>query len=854
MSLHSPNIPIAEICTLPIAQVLPEIFEHMEKSSNGVVIAPPGAGKTTAIPLALLDATWFGRGQKLVMLEPRRLAARTAAYRMASLLGEKVGQTVGYTTRLEKVCSPQTRIEVITEGILIHRLMHDPTLEGIAAVLFDEVHERSLDTDFALACCLDVQQNFRPELRLLAMSATLDGAVFTKTMQTRLIESMGQSFPVDIRHTKHDIARIQDIPTFVAQNIFEVLSQEEGSILAFLPGAGEIHRCKTLIEEHPLYKSQVECLPLYGALPPEEQDKIFSPPLDGKRRIILATSIAETSLTVPGIRIVIDSGFRRTPQFSSDSGLNQLKTVKISRAAAHQRSGRAGRTIPGIAIRLWSEATQRGLAPQDQPEILNADLSSLYLNAAHWEKVVGTPLTQLPLLERPPTGPVEAAQAMLISLGALDDHHHHITSLGQKMSKLGTHPRLAAMLLAAQTPQEQTIAITIATLLEERDPIRPFRTPQGRPVQPPPADITLRLHLIAGLDDPEIPPTHIDRAALRRIHQTARQFAARMAIKANKMALSPSTELSFPPPIVAKLIAAAFPDRIAQKRTDDGSFKLSGGGSAHIPKTDPLAREKLLAVAVLHHYKTTTIQMAAPLDSKALPPTLLESCRTSTDLMVDPTNGAVLGHQRIRLGSLILQERTIPLAESDIIPILLEYTNQNFLTCLTWSESTRQLQARARLARQAGQEDLPDISDETLKNTLTSWLTPYLSSLRRVSDLKTLDLHAILLSFFSYPQKHWLDSHLPTHITLQGRTTAIDYTQPVPVVAAKAQFFFELAALPLLAEGKIPLQAALLSPAGRVQAITTDLASFWEKGWHDMRRDMKGRYPKHDWPEKPHPT
>ncbi len=796
-----------------MTEALPALLEALERGPNAVLVAPPGAGKTTLAPLALLGAGWRGDGRILV-LEPRRLAARAAASRMAELLGERVGATAGFRTRLDSAVSNATRIEVVTEGLLLRRLQGDPALDGVAAVLLDEAHERALEGDLALALCLDLQRLLRPELRLLAMSATLDGARLAALMGGPVVESAGRMFPVEVRHAARDIAEVRELPEAVARAVRAALAEHEGDILAFLPGMGEIRRT-----EAALGGCGAVVLPLHGDLPPAEQDRALRPA--GGRRVVLATSIAETSLTVPGVRVVIDGGWRRTPRLDPASGLTRLATVRISRAAAEQRAGRAGREAPGVAIRLWTAAAHRGLAPYDRPEILEAELSGLVLDCAAW----GTAPAALAFLDRPPEGALAAGAALLRQLGALDADGR-ITAMGRRMAALGAHPRLAAMMLTADGAGQQSLAAELAALLEERDPLR------GRDA---PADIRLRLEAMA------TGSAELDRSAAGRIRRQAAQYRSRLRTRAEP-AGDPDRE-------IGRLLAAAFPDRIAQRRGEPGSFRLSGGGGAKLPVSDRLAPEGLLVVASLDLKASARIRLAAPLDPAALPPALMAAVTETVESGFDPVSGAVLSRRRRRLGALVLEDRTAPADPAEIAAALARAVAGN-LAALPWTEAARQLQARAALWRRVDPET-PDLSDASLAATSQDWLLPHLHGLSRLSQLGGLDLHAILAGVLGWERARRIERDLPTHLQLPGGRAPIDYTGPVPVASARAQAFYGLAETPRLAGGRVPLQLALLSPAGRPIAITADLAGFWRGAWADARRDMRGRYPRHDWPEFP---
>ena len=795
--------------TLPVTEALPALLDALERRPNAVLVAPPGAGKTTIVPLVLLGAAWRGDGRILV-LEPRRLAARAAATRMASLINESVGQTVGYRTRLDSAVSPATRIEVVTEGLLVRRLHGDPTLDGVAAVLLDEVHERALEADLAMALCLDLQRMLRPELRLLAMSATLDGARLSALLDGPVIESAGRMFPVDVRHAARDVTDARDLPDAMARAIRAALLEHEGDILAFLPGMGEIRRT-----EAALTGCGALVLPLHGDLPPAQQDLALRP-AEG-RRVVLATSIAETSLTVPGVRIVVDGGWRRSPRLDSATGLTRLATLRVSRAAADQRSGRAGREAPGVAIRLWTTALHRGLPPYDRPAILEAELSGLLLDCAAW----GTAPADLPFPDPPPLGALAAAAALLAGLGAIDAAGR-ITPQGHRMAGLGAHPRLAAMMLSAEGPGQAALAADLAALLEERDPLR------GRDA---PADLQLRLDaLTGGAGD-------VDRGAISRIRQQSIAYRRRLGTKA--------AAAGDPGP----LLAAAFPDRIAQRRGEPGSFRLSGGGGARLPRTDRLANAPLLVVASLDLKASARIRLAAPIDPAALPASVEAQVTETIESGFDPASGAVLSRRRRRLGALVLEDRTVAADPAATATALAGVVGRR-MDALPWTDAARQLQARAARLRELD-PDTPDLSDTGLAASVAQWLAPHLMGLSRLADVAGLDLHGILRGVLGWQHAARLDRDLPTHLTLPGGRAPVDYAQPVPLASARAQAFYGMAATPSLAGGRVPLQLALLSPAGRPIAITADLAGFWRGAWADARKDMRGRYPRHDWPEHP---
>lgn len=835
---------------LPVRAILPELAATLAERPNVVLVAPPGAGKTTLAPLALLDAPWRDPSARIIVLEPRRLAARAAAERMASLIGQRAGQTVGFRTRLESAVSEATRIEVVTEGLFLRRLLSDPTLSDTACVIFDEIHERSLDADLSLAFTLDLQQTLRPDLRLVAMSATADTATLCRLLDAPALVSEGRQHPVTIRHAKRDLTHVRDLPLAAAQAVLGILhaptgqpaahrdalaEEAGGDILVFLPGVGEIRRAATALERAP-----AAILPLHGELPPAEQARALAPDPAGRRRVILSTSIAETSLTVPGVRIVIDGGFRRAPRFDPGAGLSRLETMRISRAAATQRSGRAGREAPGYALRLWTEATGRGMPPHDRPEILDADLSGFVLATAVWTEEMGGENGALRFPDAPPNGGVATATELLKELGALDERGKP-TSLGKRMATIGAHPRLAAIMLATRTAGESALAADIAALLEERDPLRPRHTPgAGGPPPVPPSDIALRLDLIGGGDHPDA-----DRGALSRIRQAAAQYRRRLRVPAGTQAEGD----------VSALLAAGFPDRIAQSRggAGDGDFRLSGGGSARIGRADPLADRKLLAAASLFLRKSAEIRLAAPLDPDNLPDTLLARATEQVETALDPVSGSIIARRRVRLGALVLRDRTETVKGEDAAGLLARQAAATLGTAFDWTDAARQFQARVAVARaELGlEETLPDLSDEALAASIEEWLTPWLDGVTKLSALRDLDLLAILRARLDYADLSALDRELPTELSLKGGRIKVDYTQPVPVASARAQTFYGTSETPRLAGGRVKLRLALLSPASRPQALTADLASFWANGWADMRRDMRGRYPRHDWPENP---
>jgi len=633
------------------------------------------------------------------------------------------------------------------------------------------------------------------------------------------VESLGRAWPVAVEHRPRDLADPRDLPEAMAAAIRAALRAHPGDVLAFLPGWGEIRRT-----QERLSGIAAEVLPLHGEMPPAEQDRALGP--SERRKVVLATSIAETSLTVPGVRIVVDGGFRRTPRLDPATGLSRLVTVRISKSAAEQRAGRAGRTAPGVAIRLWSEALHRGLPAGDRPAILEEELSGLALDLAAWGAAPGS----LPFLDPPPAGAMAAAGALLRDLDALDAAGQ-VTPMGRRMARLGTHPRLARMLMAAEGEGEKALAADLAALLEERDPIR------GRDQ---PADIRLRLDLVQGGDDPAA-----DRAAVQRIRRAATLHRRRLGVGAQAWAEGE------PGP----LLAAGFPDRIAAKRgVMDGAFRLASGQGARLGATDPLAKAPLLAVADLELQGTEArIRMAAPIDRAALEARFPDRFRREETVAFDARAGAVQARRRLRFGPLVLEDAPLPQADpAAVAAALAAAVAERGLRDLPWTDHTRQLQARLGWMRRLEPAAWPDAADPALIAGVQSWLAPHLSGMTKLTELAGLNLAEALLAGLDWAARQRLDQALPVRLPLPaGRSAAIDYARDVPALEARAQHLFGLSRLPPLAEGRVPLQVAVLSPAGRPVALTGDLAGFWQGGWADVRKDMRGRYPRHNWPEDP---
>ncbi|RJQ66666.1 MAG: ATP-dependent helicase HrpB [Desulfobacteraceae bacterium] len=822
---------------LPIAPVLQDLEAALERHAAAVVVAPPGAGKTTAVPLALLRAGWLS-GRRLLLLAPRRLAARAAANRMAALLGEAVGETVGYRIRMESRVGPRTRIEVITEGVLTRMLQSDPGLTGVGLVIFDEFHERSLDADLGLALCREVQGVFNETLRLLVMSATLDPAPVTTLLNNApLIQCAGRAYPVETRYVPPP--PLKPIERAVADILLRSAAADEGNILAFLPGAPEIRRVARLLAESGLAE-RWNVAPLYGNLTRAEQDAAIAPPPAGHSKIVLATAIAETSLTIEQIRVVVDSGLQRAPRFDPRTGMTRLITLPVSRASADQRRGRAGRLSPGICYRLWSESVHTTLSDRNRPEILDTDLAGLALELALWG--VSTP-AGLAWLDPPPAGAVEQARDLLVDLGAIDDGGK-ITAHGRKMAELPLHPRLAHMIAAAQLEGMGAAACEIAAILSERDALH---FSGGRRD----VDLGLRLdilHAFKANASVNIPDGSVDHGTLRRILKVAAVLQRRLGLN------SPSKSS----PHVGRLLAWAYPDRVAARRPDRvGRYLMTNGRSAFFDPPDPLGGHDFLVIAELDgERRDARIFMAAAYDRDTLMEQFSRRVQLRETVGWDDQRQAVAAERRLNLGALTL--RSEPLSDPDpeaLTAAMLAGIRDNGMAVLPWTPSARTFQSRVLLLRRvaAGEADWPDLSDAALADDLETWLAPHLKGISSMKALARLDLQKVLRSRLSRHQQQLLDSMAPTHIAVpSGARRPIDYSAEPPVLAVRLQEMFGAVETPAIAAGRLPLQLHLLSPAGRPAQITRDLAGFWRNSYPAVKKELKGRYPKHAWPDDPH--
>ncbi len=816
--------------SFPIDPLLPELLDRLSTHPNVVLQAAPGAGKTTRIPIALLDAPWLAE-KKMVMLEPRRITARAAARYMAASLGQQVGDTVGYRVRQDSKVGARTRIEVVTEGILTRMLQQDPALEQYGLVIFDEFHERNLNSDLGLALCLDAQQGLRDDLRLLVMSATLDGASVARLMQDApVLNSTGRSFPVTVHHRPLKASLLQDKRAFlqgVAHTIADILRTEHGSVLVFLPGAGEITQIHALLRHLPL-AADVILAPLYGQLSPQQQDQALLPAPAGMRKVVLASAIAETSLTIEGIGIVIDSGLMRQPRFDANTGLTRLVTLPVSQASAEQRCGRAGRLSAGTCYRLWP--AQQYLLPYTAPEILAADLAPLVLELAQW----GVPdYRQLRWLDAPPQAHVAQAQTLLQELGALDGNGR-ITRHGQAMAQWGAHPRLTHMMLRSTALHQETLACELAALLNERDPIRGGA---GRS-----CDLRLRIELLRA---PQ-PGADVDKGALTAIRDTARQWRRQLPSSDAR----PTGDLDD----IGVMLAYAYPDRVARRRDSARPrYLLANGRGAWLPEDEPLAREEYIVAAHLDGEREARIFLAAAIDKKQLLEFHQDLIQEHHSVLWDDRNDCVQARKYTRIGQVVLSDEPWQQADPDAVhQALIQGIRQAGSSCLPWTDKARSLQARCNFLHEHMAAGWPDYSEQRLLATLESWLSPYLGTASRLSHLHKIDIYGALLAPLTWEQQQQLEQLAPTHLTVpSGSRIALDYTVFPPVLAVRMQEMFGLSDTPRIAGNRISVLLHLLSPARRPVQITQDLAGFWQTSYLEVKKELKGRYPKHYWPDDP---
>jgi ATP-dependent helicase HrpB len=844
------------VADLPVVGVLTELRVALTSRRSAVLVAPPGAGKTTVVPLALLDEDWLSAGRgarmhansgagapihgnagdgadRMIVLEPRRLAARAAAERMAHLLGEKgAGGRVGYRVRGETRVGPATRIEVVTEGVLTRMLQSDPSLAGVGLIIFDEFHERSVHADLGLALALHSRSLLRPDLRILVMSATLDPAPVAGLLgNAPVVVSHGRTFPVETHWRRQPLeggpgARIESA---VAATVERTLAAHDGDVLVFLPGAGEIRWTERRLAERRL-GPDVKVRPLFGDLGRREQDAAIAPSRAGERKVVLATSIAETSLTIEGVRVVIDSGLMRVPRFDPGTGLTRLTTVRVTRDAADQRRGRAGRTAPGVCYRLWTRAEERGLVRHRSPEILEADLAPLALELAAW----GARPDELRWLEAPPAAAFAQASEILLELEAVD-HAGAATEHGRELARLGVHPRLGHMLLRGRAMGLTALACDLAALLGERDILR---AADGAPD----ADLRIRVDALRRGGGHEVDP-----GAVRRVRREAQRLQG---------LLSDARSDSDPDAQTGALVALAYPDRIGQRREGErGRFLLRNGRGARFAGPQTLEGEDwIVAAEVQGHGTDARLFRVAPLTPDDIETHFGSQARELEEVFWDEAAGRVVARRRRVLGALTLSEA--PLASPDPTTVATAMTagiRAGGLATLPWTSETRQLRDRLAFLHELDPERWPDASDAALAASLEEWLQPFVAGLRRRAELRQVDLAAALLARVPWERARRLDELAPAHVEVpSGSRIRIDYSDPTaPALAVRLQEVFGLLETPRVGGGRVPLTIHLLSPAQRPVQVTRDLASFWRDAYFDVRRDLRGRYPKHHWPDDP---
>lgn len=855
---------------LPILEALPALQHALETNACAVLQAPPGAGKTTIVPLALRDAAWLG-GAKVIMLEPRRLAARAAAHRMAQLLGERLPQTVGYRVRRETKVASSTRIEVVTEGVLARMINSDPTLEGVGLVIFDEFHERSLQADLGLALTRHTQRLVRPDLRILVMSATLDGDPVSRLLGgAPIVTSAGRMFPVEARWLPRRTG--QRLEAAMASAVRQALRDAEGDILAFLPGQGEIHRVADLLDAEPV-GAGVDVLPLYGNLPFDEQDRAIAPSTPGRRKVVLATSIAETSLTIEGVRCVVDSGLTRVARFAPAVGMTRLETVRVSRASAEQRAGRAGRLAPGVVYRLWAMEEHSGLVPFSPPEIAEADLAPLALEFA----AAGiAAVEELEWLDPPPAASLARARSLLAWLGAVDADGR-ITAHGTRMARMAAHPRIAHMLLRAREEGGAALAADLAALVGERDILRSEGSMHD-------ADLRVRVDLLQALRRRQHLPADVQgmrvlRDAVKRALDESNAWRRELGISPHPPHLPHPAHHSRneaegggeyarprdrpagvprddePVDDTGRLLALAFPDRVGQRRPGAGARYLLRNGTGAVLRDSPtLAQSEYIVVAESDGKRPeSAIYLAAPITLDEVRRDFADDIESEDLVSWDDALDSVRAVRVERLGAITLRESPLRDPSPELVTrALRDAVLHSALQLLPWREGARRLRERLAFLH-AHDASWPDVGDDALVATLDEWLTPHLHGMRRASDLESLDLAALLLGRLSWQQRSALDSLAPSHVEVPtGSRLPVDYGDPAsPVLAVRLQEMFGCRDTPRILAGRIPVTLHLLSPAHRPLQVTRDLAGFWQGSYRDVQKEMKGRYPRHPWPDDP---
>jgi ATP-dependent helicase HrpB len=837
LGYRTPLVKASALPDFPIKEALPALADALAGRTAVLLEAPPGAGKSTIVPLILLESGWL-RVQTILMLEPRRIAARAVANRMAHLLGESVGRTVGFRTRLETRVSRDTRIEVVTEGILTRMLQEDSSLAGIGSVIFDEFHERSLNADLGLALCIECQQTLRDDLRILVMSATLDLEPLARLLKgAPIISAHGRAFPV----ATHYVTRRAEVPAEVqiSQVVRSALQQHPGDVLCFLPGTAEIRRVQRNLDEMGLDKN-IRVLPLYGDLEGVAQDAALAPATSGQRKVVLATSIAETSLTIEGVRVVVDSGMRRYSEFDPTTGMSRLETGKVSQAAADQRRGRAGRLSAGDCYRLWSEGTHASLSAQTMPEILHADLAPLALELACWGAVDATSLAWL---DPPPAAPLAQARDLLLHLEAIDPQSR-VTSHGRVLEKIGMHPRLAHMLVKSRDIDATHLACDLAAILSERDILR--SSPGTRD-----ADVRLRVAVMRG-DERDLPSgIMVDARAKSQAQRSSNQWQRDFARGARGSA--------DPHDATGILLAWAYPDRIARARGDAGRYLMSNGAGVRFGEPQALTKSEFIVAAELDGAdREARIFLAAPIALDNLENYFSAQITENAQIRWDGREGLIRAQRERRLGALLLKSSEIRNPDANAMQhAALEGLRQIGIAGLPWTKELQQWRARVALMRQfnvPGPQPWPDLSDTALEKTLDEWAPPWITGISRREHFARMDLGNALRSFLTHAQSTILEREAPAHFTVpSGSHIPINYIDgDIPTLSVRLQELFGLTQTPAVAAGRQPLLLKMLSPAGRPVQITRDLISFWNRGYHEVKKDLKGRYPKHYWPEDPY--
>ncbi|MBC3538829.1 ATP-dependent helicase HrpB [Rufibacter sediminis] len=833
----SPTAILSSLPELPVKEALPRLLTALETNSRAVLEAPPGAGKTTLVPLALLEASWR-TGGKIIMLEPRRLAARAAAQRMSDLLGEEVGQTVGYWVRMEHIVSDKTRIEVVTEGILTRLLQSDPGLEGVAAIIFDEFHERSLQADVGLALALDAQAVLRPDLRLLVMSATLDAASVANWLEAPVVKSEGRQFPVETHYlSPAEMASAGQRPAerltaLLPTSIRKALEQEPtGDVLVFLPGMGEMRRVAQALEGK--LASIIDLHLLHGDLNLTQQLAAIRPAPAGRRKIVLATSIAETSLTIEGVKVVIDGGYARVPKFVPRIGLTTLATIPVSRAAADQRRGRAGRLGPGICYRMWSSADQLQLADRQTPEICEADLTGLALELSIW----GAPeATDLKWLDTPPAAALSLARDLLIRLEALDQNGK-ATAHGKALAALGLSPRLGHLVVRGHALGLGTTACDLAALLSDRDILKPLQISWADPLP----DLTLRLEILDG-QSPPTPGYAVDANTVRKIREQAQNLRQRIREKRKPLDFG-ATGL---------LTALAYPDRLAQRETS-GRIRLISGQRAAL-QTELFGEAEFYAIAHMELGSRPRVLSAAPVSKEELLTHFAHQLERVEEVRWDAVTEKVIARQMTRMGALTLEELPLTSPNQELVAeALLQALQEKGVERLPWSDEAQKTLQRLAFLHQLSPDQWPDVSVSQLEETMKEWLLPHLVGLRTLDQVARLDFKEILLADLSWEQRQEMDRLAPSHLEVpSGSRIGVDYSEVTsPVLAVRLQEVFGMLDTPRVGGGKVPVLMHLLSPASRPVQVTRDLKSFWSTGYFEVRKDLRGRYPKHHWPDDP---